>query len=320
MLIVLGLDSLDFNRIQDYRTPALDGLAELRYLNTPDRLGPGELKTQLLWPSLLCGVHPLTRFSSYYGDEAKEVSTWNNPLLNNPIAAFSENLFSNRLSREHKEYLKRLLQFTGTERESETEEAVRSESSLYTAAESPNLISIPGVNEDPVNRDLKQMLVPGDNYELDVTPTEFERAGWRADSDRLIRTLTAIDSREPDFLMTHFYALDLVQHLWPQDDRKLARWYGLYDDILSRVLASVDSTDIVVVVSDHGMQRDGRHSTRAVFGCSESIWSKSKCNFQEFKPVLEELLSRHKAGEETVNESVEIEPETASHLEDLGYF
>lgn len=326
MLVVLGLDSLDYQRLQRYETPHLDALTEMEQLRTPEGLGPDELITQVLWPSMLIGGHPRDLFPSYYQSSADETKEWGNPLLDSGFVRRLESVLASQLSRKQKERIKQLLSDTGMEKSHIGRQKLEAEGSLLDVAENPNLISVPGINEDSTNRELKEMVGRTADTEADystaVDGESFERAALKADSDRLIRTLNAIESRHHDLVFSHLFSFDLIQHVWVSSEAKMARWHGIYDDFVGRVMAGLESGDVLVVVSDHGMSSDGRHSTQAVYGASKSLWPSKPCRSIHLRDVLETELHRDehqpRSGDEV--DELEVSESTKEHLEELGYF
>lgn len=327
MLIVIGLDSLDYKRAADYSMPTLESFAERGQLETPSGLGSDELITGLLWPSILMGDHPRTLFPDHLSSAAgsdESLSQWNNPLLDSGlVSAFEEFLVTN-LSREQKDRLKSLLSKGGVEQEKKAVSVMEQHGSLLDSARNPKLISVPGINADDSNTELKTMVADRVN-EPGKQPKEsaeaFENAAMRGDADRLSRTLNAISARNHDLIFSHFYSLDLIQHIWVGSERKISRWYYLYDQIVSQVLHEADEDDTVVVISDHGMQSNGLHSKRAYYAATDPIWGESEFRMTELRSVLESVLSSQEldSNPEAVDR-LEIDDQTKDHLEELGYF
>jgi hypothetical protein len=340
MLIILGFDSFDFKRHQKYDTPNFDEMATTELMETPSGLKPSELSTVVLWASMLAGENPKDLYPEYYQDEftGKDTASfdtvaegkWNSRLLNlNPLQTIEKPLVKTIPSRLN-EKIKERLNKHGVEKKSYVQKRFENVPSVLDHAESPRLISMPGFNWDDSNFDLKDMVSPyadtrdGDDYhELQTDPETFERKAYTNDADRLVRTLYSIERRNHEFLLTHFFSLDLVQHVWVESDTKMAQWYGYYDYILGSVLNAVSKDDTVVVVSDHGMQSTGTHSTRAVFASSRPIWNCKRCQMEDLADVLVGELdsSRHEVRSDAGHErSMSLKDETAQHLKDLGYF
>lgn len=331
MLVVAGLDSLDASTLGQFETPVIDQIrveGEGGQMETPTGLDPHELNTQLLWPSMLAGGNPRDLFPSYYKNDSQTTKHWNTPILSNSFVQRIEREVSNIASSEVKRYLKGLLTQLGYEKEHLGENRLTETSSLIDIATAPRLISVPGINEDDINRDLKGMIAPKSassegtsGYDPAGDISSFEQKALSADADRLIRFLNAIASRRHDFVMCHFFSLDLVQHVWADTPTKLKRWYGIYDDFVRRVRQSLSENDTLVLVSDHGMETEGIHSKRAFYASNKHLWEDTPRKMEDFREVLESELRRHSpADSNQMNDAPHITNETKEHLSELGYF
>jgi hypothetical protein len=329
VLIVLGFDSLDCRRIDDLETPTVDELAEFGYLEPFEGLLSSELMTTVLWSSMFAGCHPKQLYPEYYdADTPFNVwieGTWEPPWLRSiPIKSlerFAVRRLSSLLARRRQERLRDRIRSRIGKR-SYIQAGLDGTDSVLSVAENPRLISFPGINFDHTNKELKSMVdnsVSG-NFAVTDTAERFERRALSADADRLVRTLYAIESRRHDFVATHFFSLDLIQHVWAPNDAKMQRWYAFYDDLLKSVLRAARPTDTVVVVSDHGMKTNGIHSHNAFYGATEELWT-GPYRMIDLADVLKTELrrDRHRAGESDQSTEMEIEEETANHLRDLGY-
>lgn len=325
MLIVLGFDSFDAQRVEKVRTPNVDSLVETGVMHTPAGLKYDELNTMVLWPSMLVGENPKELFPEYYASEGvfdlNANGEWKSSILQNGIDSFLRKVLPVGIYNTFSAALEKV----GVEREPYTEARLSEVSTVIDSAKFPLLISFPGLNWDDSNRELKQFINPyakKGRHDLEGDAEKFERMGARNDIDRLIRTLYAIEIRENDLLIAHFFSLDLVQHLWAGSPRKMKRWYGFYDHILGQVLDAAREEDTVVVVSDHGMEETGIHSKRAFFGASRPIWNSEERKAEDLAEVLKRELEsgRHAVGERGESEALEMKDETVQHLKDLGYF
>lgn len=202
-------------------------------------------------------------------------------------------------------------------------EHLDSRSSVLDAASDPYLISIPGVNEDMRNYELTEMMdTPNgkdiSDAELDVTPESYERRAFELDSAHLAETLQAIN-RGHDLVWAHFAGMDFIQHMFADSERLMQRWYKFYDNITEQVLAELGEADTLVVVSDHGMEESGLHSTRAFFGSTTPLWGETPAEMESLRSVLERELHNHETKAETDELTLQLSEETESHLENLGY-
>lgn len=326
MLVVLGLDSLDAHWVDHHATPTIDSFTERGEMKTPEGLGPDELITGYLWPSMLMGEHPVDAFPGQYQDSNSETTSltrWNNPVLDSGPVRRLERIVVERLSRRLKDQIKGLLSKANVEQEKQAATVLEERGSLLDAASNPKLISIPGINADDSNTELKSMVsdrVGNTGKTTKKDAQTFERAAARGDIDRLIRTLWAVRSREHDLVFTHFYSLDLIQHIWVNSETKMDRWYYLYDRFVSQVLRETSDDDTVVLVSDHGMQSDGIHSKRAFYAASKEVWGEPPYKMVDLREVLQSELESHRIDGGSAGPEMEVSADTKDHLENLGYF
>jgi len=332
MLVVTGLDSVDSETIEKYPTPNIDKICEQGEggrMHTPTGLDRDELITQVLWPSMLAGSNPKDIFPSYFEEVGQSTKYWNTALLNNPVARRIENRVSSFASVDTKQELKRIARNFGVEKEDLGENKLSEIDSLLDVADSPHTISFPGINEDAANRELKDLLSPKSKrsdsdlpgYEISIDITEFERKAIRADSDRLIRLLNTVRSRTYDFVICHFFSIDLIQHIWAGTPSKMERWYGIYDDFVGRIKKELSDEDTLILVSDHGMETEGIHSKRAFYASNRQIWEESPRKMENLRGVLESELQRHSPiNDDKSDETMQIASDTREHLSELGYF
>lgn len=330
MLIVLGFDSLDGDRIEIVDTPTLDSLAESGEMKTFDGLAPSELATTVLWGSMLAGESPKQLYPEYYDSESAFnpwlKGEWDKPPLNSLPAQVAEGFIIRRMTslfpRKTQEHLRATVREKFGKR-SFVETRLDRTRSLLDEADQPRLISVPGMNFDTSNKTLKGRLdiSTGLNLGDATTAEQFERDAVRADADRLMRTLYAVRARENDLVVSHFFCLDLIQHLWATSQSKIQRWYGLYDHFLSQILDAISEKDTVVVVSDHGMDDNGIHSRRAFFGATKPIWGGDEYKMENLADVLSnELRSETHSVENASIKQSGVSEEVADHLKELGYF
>jgi len=306
-------------------------MAESGVMRTFEPLEPSELMTTVLWSSMLAGEHPKDLYPEYYeSDSPFNVwikGEWDMPVLNtwpaNRVEEFTVRRLTSLFDRERQERIReRVREEIG--KKSYVEKGLESTTSLLDAANSPKLISFPGVNFDISNMQLKTMIdnSTGKNFDVVDSAMTFELQAMRADVDRLIRTLYSIRRRENDIVAAHFFSLDLIQHVWAKSDRKMQRWYGFYDFVARQVLESCAEEDTVVIASDHGMERNGIHSKRAFYAASKNLWDADRYRSGELASVLIDELSgeKHSPNEKADVEDLELATETEDHLKDLGYF
>jgi hypothetical protein len=301
-LLILGLDSLDADRVRHrYEFPELR-LAESAKVDLEGLEGV-EVHTQVIWPILLDGAHPHANTTESSRIEtmsrmARSIGIPEN--VRRRVGTILDDLnVSDRVGRE-----------------------VKFEETFLARRDRSIPISVPGLGEmeiaDLVRRELGKRLEgdarpPSLFWELCKAEHEIKRAA----------TKTALD--HADVVMTHFYALDAVQHLAQNNDEtRVEAWYQQYAELVSEMLDLVDD-GTVILLSDHGME-DGLHGPegKGTYGYAASTASLGLADGMAITDLHDALVDAI----EQVDSSIEREPrdhehddmaERRQHLRDLGY-
>jgi hypothetical protein len=309
---ILGLDSLDADRVRDrYDFDALR-LAESAKLDLEGLTG-AEVHTKIIWPILLDGNHP------NHGDA--EVST---PQRLSRLAR------SVGLPEGVRQRLGSL--FDEIRVFDETGRSLTVADSFLAAADTPAAISVPGLSEMTVATEVRSAL-SGQMRAGSIQPT---RGFWHAceveHEVKRAATLAALD--ETDVVMTHFYALDAVQHVAQNtDESRVEAWYRRYAALVEEVLDAVGDDGVVVLLSDHGMV-DGVHGpdgkgAYAYAASSRPLGIDDGTPISEVPSVLRGLVADATAANDDRDADADdgrslgdesVAAERRQHLEDLGYF
>ncbi|WP_247730643.1 alkaline phosphatase family protein [Halovivax limisalsi] len=330
MLVVLGLDSWDARRYQQYPTPTIESLEEQKELAPFENLAAGELITQVLWPAMLIGENPKTLWPEYFEQVPGYKSTIDS---GDDRTSGVETLAARLLPDSVKPVVGRIAMKLGLyerhkinfDKHSAGARMLHERPSLWSAATDPVLISLPGINEDQRNYELNAMMdrpADGTNVSdnvLNVTASEFQQRAFELDAAKLSQTLHAT-TRGHDLVFSHFAGLDFMQHMFADSDIVMRQWYRHYDAITEQVLAELDpDEDTLVVVSDHGMEDSGLHSHRAFVGSTKPLWGERGVEMENFRDVLEDELQNHKTTDASKTVNMDMSQETRDHLKELGY-
>ena len=309
---ILGLDSLDVHRVRErYNLPALQ-LAEDAKLDLEGLTG-AEVHTKIIWPILLDGNHP------NHGDAEMTVAQ-----------RLSRLAHSVGLPEGVRQRLGTL--FDEIRAFDEAGRTLTVGDSFLGAADVPAAISVPGLSEMTVAIEVRRAL-SGQMREESIRPTEqFWHACELEHEVKRAATLAALE--ETDVVMTHFYALDAVQHVAQgTDEARVEAWYRRYADVVDEVCEVVGDDGVVVLLSDHGMV-DGVHGPEgkgayAYAASSRPLGFADGTPISEVPAVLRELVEEAtaaNAGPTTESDEGEslgdegVAAERRQHLEDLGYF
>jgi hypothetical protein len=329
MLVVLGLDSWDYARYQEYETPTVDSLPEQKELVPFKDLAAGELITQVLWPAMMVGESPKLLFPEFY-EQVSGYETSDDVDNSASLTERVEDIGARVLPNSVKPAVGRVAAKVGLhdpggidfDKHGAGRRLLDRRSSVQTAADSPSLVSVPGINEDQRNYELTGMMDrAGKNVSdnvLNVTPETFERRAFELDGAHLSETLRAVNDGH-DLVWAHFAGLDFMQHMFADSEAVMRRWYRFYDRIVDLVLAELDEEDTLVACSDHGMEASGLHSHRAFIGSTKPLWGDQEATMEGLRSVLETELEGHTPGDTADDLDMAMSDETREHLQDLGY-
>ena len=334
MLVVLGLDSWDHARYQQFDTPTVDSLIDTRLLEPFDGLAPGELITQVLWPAMLYGENPKTIWPEFYDrqsgyDDAgsdEEPDPLRERSTKEQIREIGRRTVLRAIKPTASNVAGRLgiIETNGEfDRDSAGKELIERRESLVSAADNPRLVSVPGINEDVGNHELRRMVDREgaknvSEYSLNVTAETYEQRVFELDAAHEVQTLQAVHQGY-DLVWAHFAGLDSIQHRFSDSTMMMGRWYRFYDNIVSQVISELGAEDTLVVVSDHGMDESGLHSRRAFFGATKQLWPGTRARMEDLRGVLETELKNHTPTTSTEAIDMSVGNETKEHLKELGY-
>lgn len=306
---ILGLDSLDADRVRSrYDFPSL--LLSERGKIDLEGLTGAEVHTKVIWPIMLDGNHPS------HGEAEMSVAQRLSRLVQlfrvpEPVRQRLGSAFDD------------LPVFDGTGRD------VALVDTFLGRTSSPAAISLPGISEMSVAEEVRRALSTELQHDKLRPSASFWRKCRLEHAVKRAATLAALE--HTDVVMTHFYALDAVQHVAQDtDEERVEAWYGRYAELVDEVLNAVGDDGVVVVLSDHGME-DGVHGP-AGKGAYAYAASSRELGFGDGTPVsdvagiLGRLVDEVPDPEESEADEAgpladrAVTEDRREHLKDLGYF
>lgn len=286
-VLVLGIDALEYDLVEEYD---LKNLKQKEYGKVDLLLKAHETPfTPALWCSFITGVRPEVHGVGKY-------RAWDNPLIEKMWVLARTWLIKYKNLRfinfELRETIISILEKIGfgksyadknaflTNREDINCDTIFDDIQDYVA------ISIPAFNEDPVNRELRKMVVEGPKYRL-------KQEAWNAFENRKRRLFHALD-KERSLVMVHFFVLDVIQHVFFYDKDYIRSAYERVDKLVEELKGRVGQNPFTLIVSDHGQKR-GLHTRYGFYSCNENLNLHSP-KITDFAAIIRQKLgvpSRH---------------------------
>lgn len=104
--------------------------------------------------------------------------------------------------------------------------------------------------------------------------------------------LKALQRENWDLIMVYIRLADDLGHLYGGNPKKLIKLYTVLDNFAMEVKNSMDSEDILLIVSDHGMKSFGRygdHSDHGFYSCNWKLYLENPKITDFFQIILEML-------------------------------
>lgn len=96
------------------------------------------------------------------------------------------------------------------------------------------------------------------------------------------------EGRKWDLLMQYFFVLDAIQHVFYNDQKKIAKFYIMFDEFVGKLKQKLDETTLLLIVSDHG-QKMGEHTRYGFYSVNRSLGLKNP-KLIEFRWMIEKML------------------------------
>lgn len=295
MIIIIGFDGLDPYIVDEF---GLSGLKQQchAYLDIPEDVC---LHTEVIWPTIITGVKP-----DMHGLTLTNARTWKNPVLQF-IARTAVSLLPEKILLP----IGKKIQLLGFERRSKGNPEYYERRGLKTIFSDTRakVIGVPGYAPAQKTDQLRKLgghstYVP--IVEIDQLIAELEKE-FKEREEALLEGIKL----PVNILMVYFFCLDMIGHFFWDNKEFMQSWYRKCEDLVQLVRTKMSSEDILIVISDHGMQK-GKHAGKAFFSCSLPLdRNKIPASIMGIKPLVEQLLSKTKDGHESVRK----------HLQDLGY-
>jgi predicted AlkP superfamily phosphohydrolase/phosphomutase len=322
-VVVLGIDALDPEIVDPELHPNLT-------LDRYEAIGTivssaGDPSTHELWPTIITGLDP-----EDHGLQLDDGVAWENPLLRR-MSAVGDYLLPETIQTKLGAWL---LNNTAQDafRVPSTYYEERGLSTVFDGVDAET-IGIPNYVVDPSLEDREHQLrrTMGELFERDP-----DGGGRHSSTDakafyeqcmemvmvRIARVRRAVRSRRHELVFGYTSGLDLIGHVSHDRPALQRRAYEEVDGLVGELLGDLDSDDVLLLVSDHGLQ-DGLHTESAMVASTSGDVIEGISHVRDVREAIERELQRgsHAPGSRELSPEQDDEDanQVREHLEDLGY-
>lgn len=324
VLVTVGIDALDSDLVDSEKHPHLTLAGSDEIDTIPSAKGPPS--THEIWPTLITGLPP-----EKHGLEIDSGPAWGSPVLD--VASGIAGTFVPRYVRTQLGAW--LLNNTAVD-------AFRAPASYYERngirtvfdGRDAKAIGIPNYVTDPDESDRehelrRQMsgLFERDRSEqsghTSSDPAELYERCLEMAMIRIARTRRAFRSNRFELVFSYTSALDLIGHVAYEQPALQQRAYVELNEFVGELRSDLGEDDVLVLVSDHGLQ-DGIHTNVAMISSTDESITAAVNSVTDLYGVLADRLDHGthqptKPGEQS-DEAVDLASgHVRQHLDDLGY-
>lgn len=250
-LVVLALDAVDVQHARDFNASNILLDAHTKMQSVAHRLDHPH--TGEAWPSIATGLHPTEHGITGHGE-------WDNRLLTG-LSRLAHTLNVNGEIRSR--IGDAIKQNTDQEWRLKTVEAPTFLDGEYRAVH-----NWPGVHRNEVLHYLWGLF--GDAKNENLSQSSFVREAYTEAASKFGWVQEAI-SHDIELAATHIHVLDVLGHLFCDDEDRYREVYEDVDQRVGEVRAALGTNDELLILSDHGMEATwlndedpGSHSWRAI--------------------------------------------------------
>lgn len=321
-LVVFGLDALDPDLVDPEEHPNLVLSAHQPIETITSRTG--EPSTHELWPTIITGMRP-----EEHGIILGEGGVgWSNPVLR-LASSVADVAIPDRLQSKFGAWL-----LNNTDRDVfRTPASYYAKNGLTTVFDGvkARAIGVPNYVVDPSERDrehqLRQRLGDFMTFNPDADHShqtddrfEFYELCLEMVMIRIARIRRALRGGRYELIFGYTSGLDLLGHVAHNDRKAQERAYDEIDDFVGELVSDLNSEDVLLLVSDHGL-KEGFHTEPAMAAATATSLINGVDSVLDIRATIEaELMTgAHEPGDPETLELSEDVDAVRDHLEDLGY-
>ncbi|MFB6203662.1 MAG: alkaline phosphatase family protein [Candidatus Nanohaloarchaea archaeon] len=253
-MVVVGLDGLDYQKIQQFDCDTLTGMETFGHLDTEGI----KLSTPMLWASMITGERPETHgidtMLTFRGEKVRKMDKY--------VLGFLEKLGMSAL------HLRRALYYYLFDSSIFVPDKDFMEvDSIFEKVADSVALDVPGYSEYPYIAG-KSFVAKSNRKRPPVSKQRVLRdceAEYSYRKDQLFDHLN-----EHKLVMQHFHYPDWHQHMFFNNEEKDRELYEKMDGFAEQILEEVDDDTLVVFCSDHGLEGGG-HREEAFYATNAEL-------------------------------------------------
>jgi predicted AlkP superfamily phosphohydrolase/phosphomutase len=281
-ILILALDALEYDLVEKWD---LKNLKQKEYGKVILPIKPGEEPaTPAMWLSFITGKEP----------ELHNVTLrvkWKNPIIDyfsKKFGRLSEGK-KRKDERVHFFWPGKLLRLLGFKKKMIDRGDIKF-STIFDETKSI-AISVPSYNEDKINYEIVKDMMNALGKDASIPKQIVEDKIRIAFLKRKRRLINAIRG-DWELLMTHFFILDIIQHTFFYDQKKIRKYYEEIDSIIGKIKKKLPNNVLILIVSDHGQKR-GIHTDYGFYSLNKKLCLKNP-KMTEFKDIIERCIKESK--------------------------
>ena len=144
---------------------------------------------------------------------------------------------------------------------------VKLNDTIFERIKNSKAISVPCYNEYRINEELRKLL--GEVLRGKIKEDKFIQLIERELKIKKRAVLNAL-KKNYNLIVVHIYSLDIIQHYFGKDVRKILEFYKIVSSLISEVKKRIRKDDLLLIISDHG-QLNGMHTNYGFYSINKKM-------------------------------------------------
>ena len=291
-VIILGIDAIEYDLVETWD---LHYLKQVEYGKTQLPLLPGqEPITVVLWPCFITGKKP-------------------NEMGFSTVHVFPQPL--QRLTELFLPYLRSIfIDYTAEDIEKKKMGKQSFINRFFSVLKKMGLVHSPTRNDIIARSIFDEKNISSIHYHIPVYDKDgfpqYRRNVVRAIDEKTYRPILEMECKQEfikrseevfEFLnngedvavfMQYFFVLDAIQHVFFKNERKIAEYYIMFDELIKKINKQITNDTLLLIVSDHG-QKKGMHTPYGYYSINKPLQLQNP-KLIDFKWIITQLIETSK--------------------------
>lgn len=303
-VLIVAFDGLDYDLIKKYNCK---NIMQDEFGKIDNDTGIKRRVTEELFTSFITGS-----LSDGHGVEGHKI--WNKP----KVEQFEKLIKKLRLINRFKKVRTAFYIFIGAELIKPKRDVIW-KNTLFDKIPNSKALDVPGYNPSPLLQK-ETYFAPLKMYDSIQEVERLTNCEFNCQRNELIGKI----DEDYDLLMAHFQKPDIYQHLFVErDERKIRKLYEEMDNFAKEVVKkSKDKFDVILFMSDHGIEEGKEHNKNAFYSSNIELGLKFP-HITEFYSIIINFIGRKVKSNKKKNQKIKTtkkdKEKIKKRLEDLGY-